>query len=117
MFPKLISIGNFFLPTYGVLTAIAFLLGLWITVRLGKRIGLNADRLTNLAVYCALAGMLGAKLAMFAFDCRYYSEHTGEIFAFSTLQAAGVFQGGLVLAIIVAWLYTRHFRMRGLAVA
>lgn len=117
MFPKLISIGSFFLPTYGVLTALAFLLALWTTVRLGRRNGLSADRLTNLAVYCALAGMLGAKLAMFAFDWRYYSEHPGEIFAFSTLQAAGVFQGGLVLAIVVARLYTRHFHMPGLAVA
>ena len=79
MFPKLISIGTFFLPTYGVLTAVAFLLALWVTVRLGRRTGLNSDRLTNLAVYCALAGMLGAKLAMFAFDWRYYSEHPGEI--------------------------------------
>jgi phosphatidylglycerol:prolipoprotein diacylglycerol transferase len=84
---------------------------------LGRRTGLNADRLTNLGVYCALAGMLGAKLAMFAFDWRYYSEHPGEVFAITTLQAAGVFQGGLVLAIIVAWLYTRHFGMNGLAVS
>ena len=36
MYPKLITIGDFFIPTYGVLTAIAFLLALWVTVRLGS---------------------------------------------------------------------------------
>src|SRR5437870_5023117 len=109
MFPKLISIGNFFLPTYGVLVAIGFLLGLAITVRLGRRSGLSSERMTNLAIYCALAGLVGAKLLMFIFDFRYFIEHPREIFSLSTLQAAGVFQGGLVLAVLVAWFYTRRF--------
>ena len=114
MYPKLITIGDFFIPTYGVLTAIAFLLALWVTVRLGRKTGLDGDRLTNLGIYCALAGMLGAKLAMFLFDWRYYSSHPGELFSITTLQAAGVFQGGLVLAIAVAVFYTRKFHMPGL---
>ena len=117
MFPKLFSIGKFFLPTYGVLTALAFLAALWIIVRLGRRTGLNSERMTNLGIYCAIAGMAGAKLAMFLFDWRDYAAHPSEIFAFSTLQAAGVFQGGLALAIVVAWWYTRHFHMPGLLVS
>ncbi len=36
MYPKLISIGDFFLPTYGVLVAIAFLVALWMASRLAK---------------------------------------------------------------------------------
>ncbi len=117
MLPKLITIGGFFIPTYGVLTALAFLSALWVIVKLGKRTGLNTDRLTNLGIYCALAGMAGAKLAMFLFDWTYYTAHPGEVFSFTTLQAAGVFQGGLVLAILTAYLYTRHFRMPGLLTA
>ena len=117
MFPKLITIGGFFLPTYGLLTAAAFLLALWVIVKLGRRTGLDTSLLTNLGIYCALAGMLGAKLAMFLFDWSYYSTHPSEVFSLSTLQAAGVFQGGLVLAIVTAYLYTRHFRMPGLRTA
>jgi phosphatidylglycerol:prolipoprotein diacylglycerol transferase len=115
--PKLITIGSFFIPTYGVLTALAFLLALWVIVKLGKRTGLSTDRLTNLAIYCALAGMAGAKIAMFLFDWSYYTAHPAEVFSFATLQAAGVFQGGLALAILAAYLYTRHFRMPGLLTA
>jgi len=62
MLPKLISIGSFYLPTYGVMVALAFLAGLWITVKLARRSGLNPELITNLAVYVALAGMLGAKI-------------------------------------------------------
>ncbi len=114
MLPKLITIGNFFLPTYGLLTALAFLLALWVIVRLAKRTGLDSERVMNLGIYCALAGMVGAKLAMFLFDWSYYTAHPSEVFSITTLQAAGVFQGGLALAIVTAFVYTRHFRMPGL---
>ena len=108
MFPKLISIGSFYLPTYGALVALAFLVALAVTVRLARRSGLDGELVTNLAVYCALAGLAGAKLLMFAFDFDYYRQHPGDIFSLSTLQAAGVFQGGLVLALITAVVYMRR---------
>jgi phosphatidylglycerol:prolipoprotein diacylglycerol transferase len=109
VFPKLFSIGSFYLPTYGVLVAAAFLVGLSVTVKLGKRSGLNGELMTNLAVYCALAGLLGAKLMMFAFD--WGSPDKPPIFSMATLQAAGVWQGGLALAIIFAFFYIRHNKL------
>ncbi len=117
MFPKLISIGTFFIPTYGTLIALAFLAGLWVTVRLAKSVGLDPEKITNLAVYCALGGLLGAKLLMFAFDYKRYAEHPGEIFSLATLQAAGVFQGGLVLALLFAVFYMRRAGLPFLATA
>lgn len=114
MFPKLIDTGGFFLPTYGVLVAIAFLVAIWMTGRLAAKVGLNSEKITNLAIYCAFSGMLGAKLLMFVFDWRIYLENPGEIFTFRTLQAAGVYQGGLILAIIVAVLYMRNAGLPGL---
>lgn len=108
MFPKLISIGSFYLPTYGVMVALAFLAGLGITVRLARRSGLNAELITNLAVYVALAGMLGAKVLMIVFDWNRYMANPADIFSFATLQAAGVFQGGLILALVTAYLYMRR---------
>jgi phosphatidylglycerol:prolipoprotein diacylglycerol transferase len=112
MLPKLFQIGSFYLPTYGVLVALGFLLGLTVTVRLAKRSGLNAELVTNLAVYCALAGLLGAKLLMLIFD--WGSADRPPIFSMATLQAAGVWQGGLVLAFITAFLYIRHTKLPSL---
>lgn len=107
MFPKLISYGSFYIPTYGVLVALGFLAGLTVTMRLASRAGISAEKVTNLAVYCAIAGVLGAKLFMFLFDFSYYAHNPGEIFTLSTLQAAGVFHGGFIAAIAVAYLYMR----------
>jgi phosphatidylglycerol:prolipoprotein diacylglycerol transferase len=95
-----------YLPTYGVLVALGFLAGLWVTVRLARRSGLNPELVTNLAVYVALAGLLGAKLLMIVFDWP-----TVNIFSLAFLQAAGVFQGGLILAIVVGIWYIQHNKL------
>ncbi|HYP15552.1 MAG TPA: prolipoprotein diacylglyceryl transferase [Bryobacteraceae bacterium] len=117
MFPKLIEIGSFYLPTYGVLVALAFLCAIWVTSRIAKGFGLEPEQVTNLAVYCALAGMAGAKLFMFLFDWEIYARNPGQIFSLSTLQAAGVYQGGLLLALLVAFLYMRRTKMPALLTA
>ena len=64
---------------------------------MARKSGYNPEIVTNLAIYCALAGLAGAKLLMFAFDWRYYWQKPSEMFSISTLQAAGVYQGGLAL--------------------
>jgi phosphatidylglycerol---prolipoprotein diacylglyceryl transferase len=111
MIPKLISIGSFYIPTYGVLVALGFLAGLGIALRLARRIGLSTEKITNLAVYCAIAGVLGAKLLMFLFDAGEYLSHPSEIFSLETLQAAGVFHGGFIAAFIVAAIYMTRQQM------
>lgn len=117
MFPKLISIGDFSLPTYGLLIAIAFLAALWVAMRLAVRSGLEREKVMNLGIYCALVGLLGAKLLMVLFDLPYFWSRPGELFSMSTLQAAGVFQGGLILAVVFAWFYTRRNKMPWLLTA
>ena len=114
MFPKLIEIGPFYLPTYGVLVALGFLAGLWLTGRLARERGLNPESIQNLAVYCALAGLLGAKLTMIAFDWKLYWRQPGEIFSWETLQAAGVYQGGFLLAFVAAVWLVRRYRLPAL---
>jgi phosphatidylglycerol:prolipoprotein diacylglycerol transferase len=111
MHPILIRIGTFYIPTYGVLVALGFLAGLAITLRLARRIGLEPDKITNLAVYCAMAGVVGAKLFMFLFDLGDYIRNPSQIFTLETLQAAGVFHGGFIAAFVVAVLYIRRHRL------
>lgn len=111
MFPKLFQWGDLFIPTYGVLLAIAFLTALWLAGRLGRSVGLSTERIMDIGLIAALSGIAGAKLAMFLFDWDYYSAHPSQIFSLGTLQAAGVFQGGLILALIVSIWYMGRKRM------
>jgi phosphatidylglycerol:prolipoprotein diacylglycerol transferase len=117
MLPQLIKIGDFFLPSYGVLVTAGFLIGLWLASKLAAKSGLDKEAVLNLGIYCALAGILGAKLLMFALDLDYFRQNPREIFSFSTLQAGGVFQGGLILALATAFFYMRRVKLPGLKTA
>src|SRR5581483_7608057 len=105
MYPELFHLS--FLHTYGVLVAIAFLVGVWMCARLARRDNLNPEAVTNLGIYCALAAMVGAKLMMFIVD----PESRHDIFSMATLQAGGVFYGGLIAALLVAWWYMRRMKL------
>jgi phosphatidylglycerol---prolipoprotein diacylglyceryl transferase len=115
MYPEIFHLS--FLHSYGVLVAIAFLAGLWVATSLARQANLPAEAIFNLGFYCALAAMLGAKVMMILVDLPYYTEHPGEIFSLSTLQAGGVFYGGLIAALLVAVWYLRKTRLPGLLTA
>ena len=108
MYPEVFHLS--FLHTYGVLVALAFLAGLWMATRLARRHSLDPDAVTNLGIYCALAAILGAKLMMLIVDPRY-RDNPAEIFTWDTLQAGGIFYGGLLAALAVAWWYLRKTRL------
>jgi len=115
MYPEVFHIS--FLHTYGVLVAAAFLIALWLAARLAKQAGLNFDAVTNLGIYCALAAIGGAKVMMFVVDLPHYIENPREIFTVATLQAGGVFYGGLIGALAVAFWYMRKTRLPALQTA
>jgi phosphatidylglycerol:prolipoprotein diacylglycerol transferase len=105
------SPGPFTLHTYGVLLAIAFLAGLWIVSRQAKRAGLDPSRVTDLAVWVLIAGLVGAKLLLLGVDWRFYSRNPRQLLGI--FQSGGVFYGGLVAGILVAWFYIRRYKLPG----
>jgi len=108
VFPRLFQIGNFYLPTYGFLVAAGVLLGLWISVRNSEKRGISGDDAWNLGIFMVLAGILGAKILYVFYDPSIYGNWR-EIFSLNTLQAGGVFSGGLIAALAVgAWYMIRH---------
>ncbi len=111
MFPRLFHIGNFSLPTYGLLVATGVLIGLWISVRNSEKQGINGDHAWNLGILVVLAGILGAKLLLIVNEWSYYSANPREIFNLRTLQSGGVFSGGLIGALLMAAWYMRRRHM------
>jgi len=105
------TLGPLTLHTYGVLLAIAFLAGLFVASRQAKREGLDAGRVTDMAVWVLIAGLVGAKVLLVALDWRHFARQPREIF--SIFQSGGVFYGGLVGGLLVAWWYARHFALPG----
>ncbi|HWX23922.1 MAG TPA: prolipoprotein diacylglyceryl transferase family protein, partial [Vicinamibacteria bacterium] len=58
------TLGPFTLPTYGVLIAIAFLAGLFVAGREARKEGLDQEKITDLALYVLIAGIVGARLLL-----------------------------------------------------
>jgi len=111
VFPRLIEIGDFGLPTYGVLAAAGLLTGLFIAVAMARREGLDPDKTWNLGIWAVLAAIIGAKLLLILNSWSFYAANPREIFTLATLQAGGVWQGGLAGAILFSAFYLRRYRM------
>jgi phosphatidylglycerol:prolipoprotein diacylglycerol transferase len=117
MLPYLFTIFGFHLPTYGLLVAIAYLSALALSAKLARQAKLDSEMVLNLGIYCAMAGILGAKLLMILVDLSEYLRDPRTLFSLSTLQAAGIFYGGLLLALITAFFYMRSKHLPMLATA
>jgi phosphatidylglycerol:prolipoprotein diacylglycerol transferase len=117
VFPRLLHIGNFSLPSYGLLVSLGVLIGMWICVRNSEKSGINPEHAWNLGIFVVLCGIVGAKVLYIVNDWSYYSTRPGEIFSFSTLQAGGVFSGGLIAGFAAAVWYIRRQDMPALATA
>lgn len=117
MFPRLFHLGSFSQSTYGVLVALAFLVALYVIARLARRASLNSDAVVNLGILCGISAIVGAKIMMFLVDIPYYARNPGEIFSLASLQAGGVFYGGLIAALIAAVVYIRRHRLPALLTA
>jgi len=115
VFPQLFHIGRFFLPTYGLLVSIGVLTGLWISVRNSEKHGINPDHAWNFGILVVLCGIVGAKILYIINDWSTYAAHPADIFSVATLQAGGVFSGGLVAALVAAAWYIRSHHMPALA--
>jgi phosphatidylglycerol---prolipoprotein diacylglyceryl transferase len=91
------------------------LLGLWISVRNSERLGIDGDKAWNFGILVVLSGIVGAKVLYIINEWGFYSAHPSEIFTVNTLQAGGVFSGGLLAAFLAAWWYVHRNHMPALA--
>ena len=105
------EVGPLTLPTYGALLAVAFLAGLFVASWQARKAGLDAGRITDLAVYVLIAGLLGAKLMLVAVDWSFYSKNLVELW--SIFRSGGVFYGGLLGGLLVAFFAARRYGLPG----
>ena len=116
MHPQLFHYGRYFLPTYGLLVATGVLIGLWISVRNSAKQGIDPDKAWNFGILIVLCGIVGAKILYIINDWSRYADHPADIFTVDTLQAGGVFSGGLIAALIAAVWYIRRHHLPALAI-
>ena len=109
MHPKLIEIGSFYLPTYGVMLAIAYLAGIWLLRRKAKSEGLPEGKILDFSLYILASAIIGAKLMLILVEWRHYTENPRDLIG--VLRSGGVFYGGLIAATAVGIAYMRKHRL------
>ena len=110
MYPELFRIGNFPINTYGVFLALAFLLAIMVTVRLGTRDGLPRERIYDLCLWMLLSSLVGSKLLML-FTEPEYRDHPAQLISLDFLRSGGVFYGGLLGAVVAGWFLMRRYKL------
>jgi len=102
-----LTIGPFTIYTYGVLLAASYLLGLRLAMWRAKRWGLDANRVLDLGIYIIIAALIGAKLLLLVVEFDQFRQSPADLL--SLARSGGVFYGGLILAVLVAfWYIARH---------
>jgi phosphatidylglycerol---prolipoprotein diacylglyceryl transferase len=109
MFPRLIQIGSFYIPTYGVILAIAYLVGIWLLRRKARAEGLPDQQIFDFSLYILASAILGAKLLLVIVEWRHYMANPRDLV--EVLRSGGVFYGGLIAATTVGIWYMRKHRL------
>lgn len=112
MFPDLITIPgiNFTLNTYGVLLAVAFLVGLYVMGRLAESEGLDKSRVYDLGLWVLAASLVGSKLLMVITEWdEVYSKNPSQIFSLDFFRSGGVFYGGFIGAVVASVIVMRIY--------
>jgi phosphatidylglycerol---prolipoprotein diacylglyceryl transferase len=106
----LFHIGNYVVHSYGVIVALAVLLGMGVGIYFAKQEGKYSEHISSLTMYALLGAVIGARFwQVFFFEWSYYSHHIGEI---PQIWLGGLsIQGGLVGGLLVAIWYTHKHKI------
>jgi phosphatidylglycerol---prolipoprotein diacylglyceryl transferase len=97
-----IQLGPLTLRWYGLLIAIAVLVGAWLSERLAKRRQINSELMGGLTLWLILGAIPAARLYYVLFQWNYYSLHPDQVFAIwrGGIAIHGAILGGTLAALI-----------------
>jgi phosphatidylglycerol:prolipoprotein diacylglycerol transferase len=109
MHPILFEIRGFPVYTYGVMLAAAYLLGLQFALVRARSRGLKPERVMDLGIWIIVSALVGAKLLLLLVEWDTYTRSSADLM--TLVRSAGVFYGGLIVAVAVALFYLWRHRM------
>jgi phosphatidylglycerol---prolipoprotein diacylglyceryl transferase len=109
MYPILFELGPIPVYSYGLLLAVAYLLGLKLALVRARHAGIDPARVMDLGLYVIISALVGAKLLLVAVDFEYYRNNPGDVLTLA--RSGGVFYGGLLAAVVVGIVYLRRHRL------
>ena len=103
--PKTIMIGNFGIAIYGVLIALAMLMGISIAAKIAQKSGQDPDLYWDAFVWLVISAIAGARIYYVIFMWDYYKDNPLQIF---NLRAGGLaIYGGIILTVITIFIFCK----------
>lgn len=111
--PEIFRIGRLAVRWYGLLFAVAFLLGYHVVERMFKSEKISLEWLDKLFLYTMIATVVGARLGhVFFYGWDYYSQNPWEIYK---VWHGGLASHGAAIGIIFAlWIYSKYVSKRSI---
>ena len=103
--PIAFEVGPLEIRWYGIIIAVAFIVGLLVVTRIAKRQNENPEHILDLATYLLIGGVISARLYYVIFNWSYYSAHLNEILAI--WQGGLSIHGGIIGGFIILAVYTK----------
>lgn len=105
MNPIFLKIGFFELHYYGMMYAIAFILGTYLAKRMARERNLDPEIIENYAFIAIISGLIGGRLYYVLFNLDYYLKYPLEIPA--VWHGGMAIHGGIIGGIIGTYIYGR----------
>jgi phosphatidylglycerol:prolipoprotein diacylglycerol transferase len=94
-----------FVKSYGLMLAISFALGLWLSLRRARRYGIAPEKIIDLVFGVFVSSLIGVRLA---FVLTHLDEFDPWYHVFFIWDGGLTLYGGIILAIIAVWYLTRR---------
>ena len=105
MFPILFKAGPFVVHTYGFFYALAFLIGIFISIYYARKVAIKDESILDLAIYVILTAIVGARIFYVLGQWSYYKDNLFEVFM---IQKGGLaFLGGFLLVLAVIFMFSK----------
>jgi phosphatidylglycerol:prolipoprotein diacylglycerol transferase len=109
MHPILCQIGPITIYSYGLMFALAVVVGTWLLSLQAQRKGINPDIVFDLCFWLTISGILGARIYYVFLYPEPFKQDPWEFFM---LQHGGLaFQGSVLPATLVTWWYLKKHRL------
>ncbi len=105
MFPTLVKIGPIGLHSYGLMLALAFILGIWMVQRGAAQLGIPGEKVADLGLLILAAAVAGSRLFYVATHWPEYSSR--PLTALAVWDGGLTFYGGVLAALPLSYIYAR----------
>lgn len=107
--PVAISIGLIKIYWYGIIIALAMLIGISLATKEAQKLGLEEDTMVDMALWAIPIGFIGARLYYVLFKWDYYIQNPSEIIA---IWNGGIaIYGGLIAGGLAVYWFARRKKM------